>query len=71
LLNDEAVVSRKKSNGVIEIITERTGQDGNENKKALIRHVYSIRKKLIRNRKEVKFEGEEQWILRNEYKMNR
>jgi hypothetical protein len=71
LLNGEAVVSRKKSNGVIEIITERTGQDGNENKKALIRHVYSISKKLFSNRKEVRFEGEEKWILRNEYKMSR
>ena len=71
MLNRDVVISKQKSNGKLEIITERNDVDGNDRKKALIRHIYSIGKKSFSNRKEVKFEGEEKWILRNEYKMSR
>lgn len=71
IVDDSQVVSRKKSKGVLEVITAYSGNDGNDNKKATIRHTYLIGKRSFSNRKEVKFEGEEKWILRNEYKMSR
>jgi hypothetical protein len=71
MIDDEQVVSKEKENGLLKIITERNGVDGNDNRKAIIRHIYSIGKKSFSVRKEVKFDGEEKWILRSEYKMNR
>jgi molybdopterin/thiamine biosynthesis adenylyltransferase len=71
LLDGASVVSKKKVKEVLQIITEKEGVDGNENKKALLRHVYTIGKKEFSNRKEVKFQGEEKWVMRNEYKMTR
>lgn len=67
-----AVLSKKKtSNGNLEIITEKEGTDGNDNRNARMRHIYIIGKKKFTSRKEVRFEGEEKFILRNEYIMNR
>ena len=66
------VVSKKKNNdGTLEIITEKNGADGNDNRKAIIRHIYSIGKKKFSNRKEVRFDTEEKFIMRNEYVMSR
>jgi hypothetical protein len=71
-LNNETLVSKtKKGKGTLEIITERAGVDGNDNKKALIRHIYSINKKRFIIRKEVKFDGTGEYIMRNEYSMSR
>lgn len=71
-LNNETLVSKtKKDKGTLEIITERAGVDGNDNKKALIRHVYTISKKRFIIRKEVKFDGTGEYIMRNEYSMSR
>jgi hypothetical protein len=71
-LDGETLVSRiKKEKGTLEIISERTGVDGNDNKKAVIRHVYSINKKKFIIRKEVKFDGTSEYIMRNEYSMSR
>jgi hypothetical protein len=71
MIEDEQVVSKEKENGLKKIITEKNAVDGNDNRKAIIRHIYSIGKKSYSVRKEVKFDGEEKWILRNEYKMSR
>ena len=72
MLDGATVVSNKKNtDGIREVITERKGTDGNENRKAILRHIYRIGKKVFISRKEVRFEGEEKFILRNEYKMNR
>jgi hypothetical protein len=71
MLDGAMVVSKEKKGGVLQVITERIGVDGNERRKAIIRHIYTISKKKFSNKKEVKFDGEERWILRNEYKMSR
>jgi len=55
----------------LQIITETNGVDGNDNKKALIKHIYTISKKTFIKRKEVKFEEEDKFIMRNEFKMFR
>jgi hypothetical protein len=71
-IDGSMVVSKKKnSDGALEIITERNGVDGNDNRKAAIRHIYIINKKKFISRKEVRFDGEEKFILRNEYAMSR
>ena len=70
MIDDEKVVSKAEQNGVLELITEKDGIDGNDNKKAVLRHIYSISKKSFVKRKEVKFEGEDKFIMRNEYNMS-
>jgi hypothetical protein len=66
------IVSKiKNSDGSIVIITDKEGVDGNDNRSATLRHIYNISKKIFSNRKEVRFKGEEKFILRNEYKMSR
>jgi len=59
-----------KDGGVI-ITTEQQGQDGNDNKKAVLKHIYTIQKNVFINRKEVKFAASKKWLLRNEYKFIR
>ena len=71
MIDDEKVISKEKTNGRLEIVTEKNGVDGNDHKKALIRHIYLISKRAFIKRKEVKFEGDENFIMRNEYKMSR
>lgn len=53
--------------GNIEITTELSATDGNDNKPALIRHTYIAGNKTLTIRKEIKFKGENNWIKRNEY----
>lgn len=67
-INQELVISRKKlSNKNIEIITTESGKDGNDNKPATIKHIYTFGKNTFVNIKEVQFEGEKNWIKRHEY----
>lgn len=71
MIDDENVVSKESKDGTLQIISEKNGVDGNDDKKALIRHIYTISKKFFIKRKEVKFEGEDKFIMRNEFKMSR
>lgn len=67
-IDKEFVKSRcKLPNGDIEIITEELGNDGNDNKPATIRHTYTFSKTIYKNRKDIKFISETQWINRHEY----
>ncbi len=71
-INGAAVTEKHElPDGTLQIITETKGVDGNDHRKAVLRHIYSISKTVFKNRKEVRFEGEEKWILRNEYSFNR
>jgi hypothetical protein len=58
-------------NGGVIITTVQDGRDGNDNKKAILKHTYTIQKNIFINRKEVKFYDEKKWMLRNEYRFNR
>jgi len=71
MIDDTKVVSKSEQDGVLQIIAEKNGIDGNDNKKALLRYIYSIGKKSFIKRKEVKFDGEDKFIMRNEFKMSR
>ncbi len=71
-INREHVKSRRKlPNGNIEIITEATGKDGNDNKPATFKHTYTFGKTSFTNRKDVQFMGETTWINRHEYAYKR
>ena len=71
MIDDTKVVSKVERDGMLQIITEKNGVDGNENKKAVIRYIYSISKRSFIKRKEVKFDGENKFIMRNEFNMSR
>ncbi|MDA9555609.1 hypothetical protein N9R54_05170 [Pelobium sp.] len=67
-INKETIKSRKKLlSGEIEIITEETGTDGNDNKPATFKHTYTFGKTTFRKRKDVQFNGANNWINRHEY----
>lgn len=67
-INDEKVMSRTKvSENKVQIITEKMGKDGNDNKDALIRKTYSLGKSSFSIQKDVRFTDADQWIKRHEY----
>lgn len=69
MINNEYVKSILKiKNNTKQIITEYKGTDGNDNKPAIIRHTYTFGTDHYSNRKDVKFDGENIWIKRHEYK---
>lgn len=70
--DDAPVVSKKTlADGTLEIVTEKNGTDGNDQRRALLRHTYLFGKTQLSNRKEVRFDGEDKWMLRNEYLFTR
>jgi hypothetical protein len=71
-INKELVKSKQTlASGDIEIVTEASGIDGNDDKPAIFRHTYTIGKTTYKKRKDVQFKGESQWINRHEYSYTR
>ena len=68
---DKIVDFKKESNGDFRLVTEIMGEDGNDNKKAILRHTYLLRSTTYSIIKDVKFEGSDSWIKRNEYLLTR
>jgi hypothetical protein len=68
---DKIVAFENAPGGGYTLVTEVEGTDGNDNKKAVLRHVYLVTSTSFSITKEVKFEGTELWIKRNEYLLNR
>jgi mRNA-degrading endonuclease HigB of HigAB toxin-antitoxin module len=52
-------------------VTENLGEDGNDHKKAILRHTYQVKGNQYRITKEVKFEGSNTYIKRHEYLFTR
>lgn len=72
LFGKEKIVSFKKdANNGFRLVTEITGEDGNDHKKAILRHTYLLISNTYSIMKEVKFEESDVWIKRNEYTLNR
>jgi hypothetical protein len=72
LFGEETVIKFKKDAvGGFSLVTEKDGIDGNDNKKAILRHTYLLHSTTYSIVKEVKFEGTNTWIKRNEYLLNR
>ena len=70
-INDEIITSKRKTNGLLEITTELTGIDGNDNKAATIKHIYTFGTNEYVVIKEVKFVGSTKWIKRHEYRYHK
>lgn len=69
-VNKEPITSIEQlPNEQVQIITEYLGKD--DDKKALIKNVYIIGKTTLVIRKEVKFDGTDTWLTRNEYNYSR
>ena len=71
-INEAGVISREvMEDGGIKIVTEKDGVDGNDNRKAVLRHIYIISANSFQNTKQVKFSGTDAWIKRSEYLFSR
>jgi hypothetical protein len=68
---DKIVEFNKAADGGFTLITEIEGEDGNDNKKAILRHTYTLKKNTYSVVKDVKFNGTDKWIKRNEYFLNK
>lgn len=68
---DKIVQFNKTSEGGFNFITEIEGEDGNDHKKAILRHTYTLKNNSFSVVKDVKFDGTDKWIKRNEYLLNR
>jgi len=68
---DSIVDFKKDSRGDFTMITEVNGNDGNDNKRADLRHTYRLQSNSFSIIKDVKFEGTDTWIKRNEYLLHR
>ena len=68
---DKIVEFKKATDGGFTLVTEIAGEDGNDNKKAILRHTYILKLNTYSIIKDVKFEGTDKWIKRNEYLLNR
>lgn len=68
---DKIVEFKKDSEGGYKMISEVDGNDGNDNKKAILRHTYILKSNTYSIIKDVKFDGTNKWIKRNEYLLSR
>jgi quinol monooxygenase YgiN len=68
---EQIVAFNKEPNGDFQLITDVDGEDGNDHKKAVLRHTYLLKEQQFSIVKEVKFVGTDQWIKRNEYVFQR
>jgi hypothetical protein len=72
LLDGKEITDVKKSTEGITLITTALNEvDGNDQKKCTIKHSYIFNKTTLVLKKEVLFDGEINWILRNEYSFKR
>jgi hypothetical protein len=68
VINEGKVTAKRKlKNGNIQIVTERKGKDGNDNKPAIIRLTYTFGETTYTKRKDIQFLGKKVWIQRHEY----
>jgi hypothetical protein len=68
---DKIVGFKQDSPTGFTLVTEVDGEDGNENRKAILRHQYQLDKNTFTITQSVKFQGTDNWIKRNEYLLSR
>ena len=68
---DKILEFKKTTDSGFTVVTEILGEDGNDHKKAMLRHTYILKSNTYSIIKEVKFDGTDKWIKRNEYLLNR
>jgi hypothetical protein len=68
MLGSEKVISKERLiNGMLRIVTEEKGVDGNDRKPALFRFTYTIGANYFSKSKAVLFNKAAEWLQRNEY----
>lgn len=66
MLNGDILISKRKLNdGIIEVVTETMGVDGNDDKPAVMKHIYTLGKDIFEIKKDIQFVGQQDWINRN------
>ena len=68
-VNYMTVASKKKATGNLVFVLETEGEDNGQ--KAEIRTTYSFNKNTFSNKKEVRYRGQSDFFVRNEYKLTR
>jgi hypothetical protein len=68
---EKIVGFQRAADGGFTFVTQQEGEDGNDSKKATLRHTYQLKSTTYSITKEVKFEGTAVWVKRNEYLVNR
>ena len=68
---DKIVEFNKAVDGGFTLVTEVEGEDGNDYKKAILRHTYTLKTNNYSVVKDVKFNGTDKWIKRNEYLLSK
>lgn len=68
---DKMIEFKTTTDGGFIFITEIEGEDGNDHKKAMLRHTYVLTANSYSIVKEVKFNNSDKWIKRNEYLLNK
>jgi hypothetical protein len=68
---EQIVLLSSPSEGASQLVTEITGVDGNDDRPALIRHLYSWGGGKLSISKEVKFLDGAEWILRHRYELRK
>ena len=66
---DKLVEFNKSTDGAFTLVTEIAGEDGNDHKKAILRHTYTLKSNNYSVVKDVKFDGTDVWIKRNAYQL--
>lgn len=64
---EKIVQFNNKPSGEFTLVTVYEGTDGNDNKKAVLRHTYTLEGNSFSIKKEVQFKGTSKWIKRHEY----
>jgi hypothetical protein len=64
---EKVVQFNKKTSGEFTLVTAYEGTDGNDNKKAVLRHTYTLEGNSFSIKKDVQFKGTSKWIKRHEY----
>lgn len=67
LNNESLTLHRKLSKDALQFITDEKAVDGNDHRPATIRRTYSIWETKFTIRKDVRYEGQDQWTFRHEY----
>lgn len=68
---EKIVELKNNGNRGYTFVTEIDGEDGNDHKKAILRHTYTLLANTFAIKKEVKFKGTNVWVKRNEYLLNK
>ena len=69
LLGGAKVVAREVTADGVRIVTEKPGED--DGRRATLRYTYTLSRETLTMRKDVRFDGEDELFMRNEFRVKR